>query len=165
MLSGAAAAAPNSQWVLTNATAGPMLTHAEFRSDAFPPYADEADQVNSGRYGKRLAEFLVDGLRGSRFEPTEPISEDWGWVVPLRHDAFSVWIGCGNAEEHDDAFLIFIEPHRPTVRRWLFWKVDTTAAVQALQRELHRLLSGTPKVRDLRWYTYDEFMRPGRKNT
>jgi hypothetical protein len=40
-----------------------MKTHVEFRSDDFPPYEDEDELVNPGVYGKRLAEFLVAGLK------------------------------------------------------------------------------------------------------
>jgi hypothetical protein len=36
--------------------------HVEFRSDGFPADADEDDEVNPGRYGKRLAHFIQRGL-------------------------------------------------------------------------------------------------------
>lgn len=140
-----------------------MKTHVEFRSDAFPPYEDEEDAISPGRSGKRLAEFLVRGLKNRGFEPLEPIAEDWGWMIPIRNDGFGPWIGCGNYDEHpDDGFLCFIEPHEPTIRRFGFlWKVDTCARVTALQEAIDRELEANPAIRDKRWWTYEEFNRPG----
>ena len=93
-----------------------MKTHVEFRSAAFPPYEGEEDEINPGRYGKRVAEFLIRGLKQKGFQPSEPVAEDWGWVVPIQNDAFRLWIGCGNYDEYPDGFLCFIEPHQPTIR-------------------------------------------------
>ena len=87
-----------------------MKTHVQFRSDAFPPYDGEEDEINPGRYGKRVAEFLVRGLKDKGFEPLDPVAEDWGWVVPIKNDGFNLWIGCGNYDEYpDDGFVCFID--------------------------------------------------------
>jgi len=57
-----------------------VLTYVEFRSDRFPPYEGEEEQINPDLWGKRLAEFLRDKLRAEGFESSEPIAEDWaGW--------------------------------------------------------------------------------------
>jgi len=139
-----------------------MLTHVEFRSDQFPPYdlEDLSDTINKGVFGKRLAEFLADGLKGRGFEPGEPYDQDWGWVVPIKNVGFPLWIGCGNYYEYEDGFLCFIEPHKPVIRRW-FRKIDTTARVGALRDAMDKLLSANPGVRNKRWWTYEEFLRPG----
>jgi hypothetical protein len=144
----------------------PMKTHVEFRSNAFPPYDGEEDEINPGRYGKRVAEFLVSGLKQKGFEPLDPVAEDWGWVVPIKNDGFSLWIGCGNYDEYpDDGFLCFIEPHQPRIRRWLLWTVDTSATIAALQEAIDQLLSANPAVREKKWWTYDEFNRPRQQRT
>jgi hypothetical protein len=144
-----------------------MKTHVEFRSDEFPPYEGEEDLINPGRYGRRVAEFLVRGLKEKGFEPNEPIAEDWGWMLPIKNDGFSLWIGCGNYGgtygDDDVCFLCFIEPHRKTIRPFPFlWKVDTSAKVAALQEAMDQLLSANPGIRDKLWWTYDEFNRPSR---
>ena len=138
-----------------------MKTHVEFRSNAFPPYEGEENEINPGRYGKRVAEFLVHGLREKGFELLDPIAEDWGWVVPIKNDGFRLWIGCGNYDEFPDGFMCFIEPHEPTIRRFPFlWKVDTSAKVNALQEAIDQLLSSNPEIRAKRWWSYEEFNRP-----
>jgi hypothetical protein len=139
----------------------PVKTHVEFRSDEFPPYEGEANEVNPGRYGKRLAEFLVRGLKVKGFEPLEPIAEDWGWVVPIKNDSLNLWIGCGNYEAYSDGFMCFIEPHEPMIRRLLFLpSIDVSAKVIALQQALDQLLSATPGIRDKQWWTFEEFDHP-----
>lgn len=143
-----------------------MKTHVEFRSDAFPPYDSEEDEINPGRYGKRVAEFLVRGLKEKGFEPQDPVPEDWGWIVPIKNDDFNLWIGCGNYDEYpDDGFLCFIEPHRPRIRQWLLWTVDTSARVTALQEAIDQVLSANPAIRAKKWWSHDEFNRPGQQLT
>ena len=136
-----------------------MQTHVEFRSDRFPAYDDEEEQINPGRWGKRLAEFLRDNLRAEGFEAEEPIAEDWGWMLPVANDPFSLWIGCGNYEEYPDGFLCFIEPHTPFVRK-LLRKIDTQARVGSLQRAMDKILSEAAGIRDKRWWTHEEFNNP-----
>lgn len=135
-----------------------MKTHVEFRSNEFPPYEGEEDEINPGRYGKRLAEFLVRELRAKGFEPLGPIAEDWGWVVPIMNQGFKLWIGCGNYDEYPDGFLCFIEPHRPAIRRFPFLsKIDTSTKVGQLQAAIDQALSANPGIRETRWWTFEEF--------
>ncbi len=133
-----------------------MLTHVTFRSDRFPAYDGEEKQINPGLWGKRLAEFLRDNLRKERFETQEPIAEDWGWIVPVANDEFSLCICCGHYQEHPDGFLCFIEPHTPFVRK-LLRKIDTQARVASLQRAMDKVLSEADGIREKRWLTPDEF--------
>jgi hypothetical protein len=45
-----------------------MKTYVEFRSNEFPPCEGEEEEINPERYGKRVAEFLVRGLKEKGFE-------------------------------------------------------------------------------------------------
>jgi hypothetical protein len=137
-------------------------THVVFCADRFPSYCDRSEGINhADRFGRRLAEFLRDGLISLGFDVGKPNAEDWGWVVPIANAGFDLWIGCGNYDEHPDGFLCFIEPHRPTVGRW-WWKVDARPRVAALQVALDQLLSSEAGIRDKRWSTYEQFMGPTR---
>ena len=137
-----------------------METQVEFRSDRFPPYESEQYEVNPGRYGKRLAEFIQRGLTEKGFSVGEPGAEDWGWVVPIRNEAFRLWVGCGNYDEYpDDGFLCFIEPHTKIIRKF-FRKIDVTERVRELRDAIDELLTAAPGIRNKRWWTYDEFMQP-----
>jgi hypothetical protein len=105
-----------------------MKTYVEFRSDKFPAYKSEEHEINPGRYGKRVAEFLAVGLRSHGFQTQELIAEDWGWRLPIENNGFNLWIGCGNYDEYPDGFLCFIEPHVPFIRK-LIRKVATQSRV------------------------------------
>jgi hypothetical protein len=133
----------------------------EFRSTAFPPYEGEEDEINPGRYGKRVAELLIRGLKQKGFQPSEPLSEDWGWRVTIQNDGFPLWIGVGNYDEYPDGFLCFIEPHKPTIRKFLFLgNIETSAQVISLQNAIDEVLSAEPAINNKRWWTYDEFNNP-----
>ena len=106
---------------------------------------------------------LVRGLKEKGFEPLDTSRGGLGWAVPIKNDGFNLWIGSGNYDEYpDDGFLCFIEPHQPSIRRSGFlWSVDTSARVSALQEAIDQLLSANPAIRDKKWWSYEEFNRPG----
>jgi len=133
-----------------------MRTHVEFRSSKFPPYPGEEDEVNPDLWGKRLAEYLKKALQERAIETGDMNSEDWGWVVPVKHDAVPMWIGCGHYQEYDDGYLIFIEPSKPTVRKWLFRKIDTTANVARIADSIDAILNADPEIYAVRWWDEDE---------
>ena len=133
-----------------------MLTHLEFRSDSFPAVPGEENLVNPSLWGKRLADFLRDGLRREGFETGEPIPEDWGWVVPIKNREFRLWVGCGHYQEYGDGFLCFIEPHTPFVRRFLR-KIDARELIARLQHATDKILSESAGVREKHWRTHEEF--------
>ncbi len=139
-----------------------VKTHVEFRSPAFPPYSGEADESNTGRFGKRLAEFLVQGLEKKGFLAEGIVAEDWGWRISIRNDEFPLWIGCANYDEYpEDGFLCFIEPHQPTFRKLLFFgKIDVTSHVSALRQAIDEVLSAEPTVTGMKWWSFDEFNNP-----
>jgi len=134
-----------------------MQTHLEFRSTAFPACPGEEEEINPGRYGKRLADFLVGELPGYDFRIARLNAEDWGWRIDLLHDAFPLWIGCGNYEEHEDGFLCFIEPSRPFVRRW-FKRISTSETVERLAGALEEIIRQSGNASDLRWWTEAEML-------
>lgn len=135
-----------------------MKTYVEFRSSRFPPYEDGSDEVNPGVFGKRLAEFMKEGLARKGLKPDEIIAEDWGYIIPLENDRFNLWVGCANIDETVDRFLCFIEPDRPVVYRyWFFGKIDTTQVVEKVHRAMDEWLTEHDGVFEKKWSTRGEF--------
>jgi len=132
-----------------------MRTHVEFTSAAFPAYPGEEDQINPGRYGKRVAEYLASELPKAGFAVRTIGAEDWGWCVELENAAFPLWIGCGNYEERENAFLCFIEPSKPKIRKWLR-SIETSSVVERLASALDAMLRGRADVTKIRWWAEDE---------
>ena len=132
-----------------------MRTHVEFRSSAFPAQLGEGEQINPGRWGKRLADYLRAELDKQGLVGGEPVAEDWGWLVPITNDAFPLWVGCGNYEEYPDGYLCFIEPSKPKVRRW-FRSIDTTERIAQVAFAIDHALRTHWNVSDVRWWPGDE---------
>jgi hypothetical protein len=136
-----------------------VKTIVEFRSGRFPADDGEDEQINPGIFGRRLAEFISNGLRREGFEPEELFTEDWGWVVPVKNQEFGLRIECANYQEYPDGFLCFIEPHKPFVRRFLK-KIATRDRVESLQTALDKMLSVEAGIREKKWWTHEEFDQP-----
>ena len=133
-----------------------MLTHLEFRSDKFPPIEGEDQLVNPGVWGKRLADYLREGLHREGIEAGEPIAEDWGWVLPLTDDPFGVWVGCSNYGESPDRFRCFLHPHKISFRRLLSGKAELQNWVSALRQAIDKVLNEDSGVHFKRWLTQEE---------
>lgn len=132
-----------------------MRSHVEFHSTEFPAYPGEEDEINPGRFGKRLAEFLAEQLPRRGFSVRGIGAEDWGWQIELENAAFPLWIGCGNYEEGENAFLCFIEPSKPVLRKW-FKTIETAKVVERVASALEAILLSSGKVSSLKWWTEDE---------
>ncbi len=139
-----------------------MRTHVEFGSTEFPAYQGEDEEVNPGRFGKRLAEWLATTLRAHGFKVMRVGAEDWGWRVDLENEGFPLWVGCGNYEEFENGFLCFIEPSKPFARKWLS-KVDTSPTVERLASALEAALRQRDDVLRLRWWSDDEVSGRGHR--
>ena len=129
-----------------------MRTHFEFRSSAFPAQPGEEEQINPGRWGKSLADFLRAELTARGLGGGEPYAEDWGWAVPIENPEYPLWVGCGNLDEEQDGFLCFIEPSKPTLRK-LFRKIDVQDRVEVVAAALETALLARPDVKGLRWWS------------
>lgn len=136
-----------------------MRAQFEFVSADFPPYPGEDQQINPGRYGMRLAEFLAQQLPAHGFAVRTVGVEDWGVMVELENPDYPLWIGCGNYEEHEDGFLCFIEPSTPFVRKW-FRKYANAPTVERLASAIETILESSGKVSELRWWAENELHRP-----
>jgi hypothetical protein len=122
----------------------------EFRSDTFPPYDGEEEEINPGVWGKRLAEYLQEALPQKGIKVTGIGAEDWGWMVELENEEFPLWIGCGHQGGDYDEFLCFIEPSKPFIRKW-FKKIETNIQVNRVSESLRKILESNPDIRDISW--------------
>lgn len=145
-----------------------MKTTVNFRSKAFPKYPNEDDEiVNANCWGKRLAEFIRDGLPRFGVQTTGILNEDWGWLVSTKNDAFPLWIGCGpvddsadengegqtaGATQTDEAteFVVFVAAE-PGILQRLLKRVDTKPALERTAAALGRLLESSSDITDVVW--------------
>lgn len=127
-----------------------MNTQVTFRAGKFPPYDGEQEQINPGLWGKRLAEYFVEKLKGTEIETQEIIPEDWGWYIPIKNDGFRLAICCGHQDGDDDEFLCFTEPSTPIIKKW-FKKIDATEQLNSLVAAMDKILRVDPEIRNVEW--------------
>jgi hypothetical protein len=127
-----------------------MKTMVEFRSNKFPPYEGEQEQINPGLWGKRLAEYLIAKLAAKGIKTEEPVAEDWGWYIPIPNEGFRLGLACGHQSGDDDEFLCFTDPDKPIVKK-LFRKIDATSQLTRLTTALQDILAADPEIRNVEW--------------
>ena len=127
-----------------------MKTQVEFRSSKFPPYEGEEEQINSGLWGKRLAEYLVEKLADKGIETDEIVAEDWSWYIPVRNPEFRLALCCGHQSGDDDEFLCFTDPATPVVRKF-FKNIDATPQLTRLTAALQQILASDPDIKEVVW--------------
>jgi hypothetical protein len=127
-----------------------VRTHLEFQAERFGGEAARPNRFNPDIRGRELADFLSRKFRDTGFSGNV-IEEDWGWMVELKADPFPLWLGCASYEEND-GWLVFIEPSKPTVRKWLK-KIDTRDEVEAVARQLERVLVDDGGAINLNWWS------------
>lgn len=127
-----------------------MKTVVTFRSAKFPACEGEEERLNPGVWGQRLAEYCAAALTARGIDTDQPIAEDWGWYVPVRHDGFRLGLCCGHQDGEDDEFLCFTEPARPVVKKF-FKSIDATAELSRLTSALDQILTSDPEIHDVVW--------------
>lgn len=132
-----------------------MKTHVEFRSDKFPPYEGEEEKINPDLWGKRLGEYLKEKLQPEGVVVEELIPEDWGWCLPIKNEAFSMWIGCGHYQEYPNGYLCFVESSKTFIRKFLK-KIDTTEEVGRVVKALDKVLNSDSEITNIRWWDENE---------
>jgi hypothetical protein len=127
-----------------------MNTQVTFRSDNFPPYDGEQEQINPGLWGKRLAEYFVEKLKETGIETEEIIPEDWGWYIPIKNEGFRLAICCGHQNGDDDEFLCFTDPDKPVIKK-LFRKIDATEQLGRIVAAMEKILAADSEIRNVKW--------------
>ena len=131
-----------------------IKTSVEFRSNKFPPYDGEEEQINPGLWGKRLAEYLVQKLMEKGIETERMVAEDWGWYIKIKNEGFEMAVCCGrqNSDTNSDAdqFVCFTYPSTPIVKK-LFKKIDATSKLTLLTEALQQILASDPDIKEIVW--------------
>jgi hypothetical protein len=127
-----------------------MRTHLEFKSIRFE---GGPNSYNPEIHGARLAAFLDERFKSAGYSGGI-IEEDWGWMVNLSNDPFPLWLGCAGYES-PDGWLVFIEPSKPFVRKWLR-KIDAQPAVERVAVQLEKVLTEHGDATGLRWWSDED---------
>jgi hypothetical protein len=136
-----------------------MMDERQFwlKSSLFEIESGEDERTNPGCYGKQLATWLRSKLIEKGYNVEELIAEDWGWCVMCGREPFLLWVGCGSVLEHgpqldapplrgkDVTWSCFVAAEKPFLRG-LFKRMDTTAAVEKLYKQVEGILKAEPAI-------------------
>ena len=128
-----------------------MRTQVEFRSDKFPPYDGEEEQINPGLWGRRLTEYLSGKLEAKGIKTGSMAVEDWGCYLPIHLGDGRLALCCGHQDGDNDEFLVFTDPGSPITTRW-FKKIDRTSEFTKLLDTLTDILESDPEIKDIVWH-------------
>jgi len=121
-----------------------------FTSALFSPTPGEEDKTNPGRFGEALAIWVIEKLQSNGYSIEEdPIPEDWGWVVMVHRKPFSLWVGCGNEDESQTRWGLFVEAEKGILHK-LFGRKDTSSSVRTLENNLEKL-AREAGFEDIQW--------------
>lgn len=101
-----------------------MLKDIIIKSNIFPSYPDEEDDINPGRFGKKLAEFVKQSLEKDKIKVADIYPTDYAYELRLDQFKFPVYIIVGNIDGETDQFICAIEPNKEFIRK-LFKKIST----------------------------------------
>lgn len=121
----------------------------EFESSAFAVIPGEDEETNPGIYGKALARWLAEQLRGAGFSPGEVIAEDFGWCVPVQSERHSLYVACASTGEKVQEWRVFAFAEGGVMAR-LSGKDRRADALAALYAAVRRCLESAPSVHGLR---------------
>lgn len=105
-----------------------MRTDIKIYSNSFSPYENEEQEINPGRFGKRLAEFLKTELETKGIEVAEIYPTDYAYELRIEKFNFKIYVIAGNIDGEKEHFLISIEPKKKYIRK-LFKKIPTEEKV------------------------------------
>ena len=109
-----------------------MINEITIQSELFPAYPGEGDQINTGRFGKKLAEFVQQILVESGIQVADIYPADCGYELRLDQFSFAVYIILGNIDGENDLFKIWFEPNKEFVRK-LFRKIPTEETLKPVR--------------------------------
>jgi hypothetical protein len=137
-----------------------MRNHVRFVSALFAPREGEEEQVNPGRYGRELATWLAECLRGRGVAVGEPGAEDWGWYLEGEHGGARLFLACGNVDESRTEWLVWAEaaPAR-LLDRLRGRRADAMTAQRDVVRLVDACLRAEPDVSGIEWHAVDARQR------
>lgn len=136
-----------------------MNTHVTFVTDAFEMETPKENFINPCCFGEDCANWLASRLEEG-FEVNKIFQEDWGWCFFVKINLCNFWIGIGLVDE-EKIWLVFSESGLGRIKKWLGY--TDSSEQQQLSIAIDEALKTTSHIRDIKWYTKENFMGGGDK--
>jgi hypothetical protein len=120
----------------------------EFESSAFAPVPGEDAATNPGVFGKALAQWLANQLSLAGVAVGEVVAEDFGWVISVNSQPYSLRIACSSGET-PNAWMVFAFAEGGLMSR-LLGRDKSSDALESLYVSVRRSLESESNVHGLR---------------
>lgn len=128
----------------------PSSPFIHIRSSKFPILPDEEKElVNEGIYGKALAEYLAEKLRGKGYDVPFSCGEDWGWWVEIKGQPYSLGCCVYGGPDIAETSEFCVKISRDAERKWSFLKfrvIDTRDRVEELFSDLEAIFAADLEI-------------------
>jgi len=111
-----------------------------FETTRFENAPEVEEEVNPGRFGESLAEWLAGGLRRRGWDVRDVFWEDWGWVVSVHRGSKRFFVDCGNEDGSVVRWGVFPKARVGLLRR-LFSRSPTTPDLAELDDDIGDIIS------------------------
>ena len=105
--------------------------------------------VNEGTYGKALALYLQERLKGRGYDAPFICCEDWGWWVDLKNAPFAFGACIYSGPPKEGPLDLYCTDGAPALKKWS-WRqfrfLDTTPYVDKLHSDLVSIFKADPDV-------------------
>ncbi|MBB3696508.1 hypothetical protein KMW28_24235 [Flammeovirga yaeyamensis] len=122
-----------------------MNTDILIKSKLFSAYPNEELDINPGRFGKKLGEFVSNALKENNIETADLYPTDYCYELRIDQYEFKVYILTGNIDGTDNEFLISIEPKKEYIRKW-FRKISTVDIIMKIQKTINDACKDHPDI-------------------
>lgn len=123
-----------------------MLKDIIIKSSLFPSYPNEEDDINPGRFGKKLAEFVKQNLEKDGIQVADIYPTDYAYELRLDQFKFSVFVIIGNIDGETDQFICAVEPNKEFVRK-LFKKIPTKDTLTPIYNSILKSFQDHPEIK------------------
>lgn len=123
-----------------------MVPDIFIESKIFPTYPNEEDDINPGRFGKRLAEFVKKTLESEGIQVADLYATDYAYELRIDEFSFPVFIITGNIDGESDKFLISVEPKKDFNKK-LFKKIPTKDTLKKVITSINQGISKNHEIK------------------
>jgi hypothetical protein len=131
-----------------------LRTAAAFKCDRFNTTQQRPEFINPDCFGDDVGQWLIDGLRraGHRTDDA-PGAEDFGWYVRYSVSGADCCAVIGYAP--DEGWFIVVENDKGLLGSIFGGRHRAVSADGVMA--IHKILSESADIKDLRWYSWKEF--------
>lgn len=120
--------------------------HGYFETELFRSQLDDAE-LDRVVLGSDCADWFKSRLVGT-VAASEPVQEDFGWVLPVTLSGQSLWLMVQKWHTTDHGWHVWIEPRGLLAR---IQRARAAAGATELRSALDRLAASEPRMGGIRW--------------